>query len=258
MESCSKSVWIFGHPEFDDYIPKINNLNISGIVVVIGDAEQTNDIANSKYIPVTVKQNMLAYPDVKDSFDICNNKGRFQKFMESDAELTYYIPKRKPKLSRKSGLTFPCVMKATESCAGKDVHIVNSRIEYKRIENKFKGRKFIIQELINYDIYWTGHFFVYHGEIKFEIYYKAFNTLENFIKCGKITNYVRELHSKFRYIFDKIFVKLNYTGVACIDFCLDSVSNDCKIFEINPRFGGSIVHNDEDFKEILLCMHKFL
>jgi predicted ATP-grasp superfamily ATP-dependent carboligase len=49
--------------------------------------------------------------------------------------------------------------------------------------------------------------------------------------------------------FEKIFTKLKYTGFACIDFKM--INSKIKIFEINPRLGGTIVHDPEDFSTLI-------
>jgi hypothetical protein len=50
-------------------------------------------------------------------------------------------------------------------------------------------------------------------------------------------------------IFDKIFIETNYSGFACIDFCID---NDIvKIFEINSRIGESLIHNTRLMRDFI-------
>ena len=41
------------------------------------------------------------------------------------------------------------------------------------------------------------------------------------------------------YIFEKIIIKLNYTGGINFDFKFNFFLDKIDIFEINPRFGGS-------------------
>lgn len=40
----------------------------------------------------------------------------------------------------------------------------------------------------------------------------------------------------------RIFKEINYTGMACVDFKI--ANGELKIFEINSRFGGTIVRNN--------------
>ena len=44
-------------------------------------------------------------------------------------------------------------------------------------------------------------------------------------------------------IFSCIFNDLNYSGFACADFTIHN--NKIIIFEINPRPGGSLIHNEK-------------
>jgi predicted ATP-grasp superfamily ATP-dependent carboligase len=49
---------------------------------------------------------------------------------------------------------------------------------------------------------------------------------------------------------------INYYGICCIDFIYDVNTKNLKIMEINPRFGGSLVDNQDDFLNYLKCIKK--
>jgi len=114
----------------------------------------------------------------------------------------------------------------------------------------------ICQEYIQYHDYWVGHFAVWQGQIQLAIYYQAYNTDKKFIKRQSIQNYTRNDTNQYQFVFEQIFDRLNYSGFACSDFCTDLATHDLKIFEINPRFGGSLLQHSNDFQEILLAYVK--
>jgi predicted ATP-grasp superfamily ATP-dependent carboligase len=68
----------------------------------------------------------------------------------------------------------------------------------------------------------------------------AINNNKNLIKKGGITNYTVLDDINYN-TFENIFNHLQYTGFASSDFIIKD--NKIIIFEINPRLGGSLVHN---------------
>ena len=87
-------------------------------------------------------------------------------------------------------------------------------------------------------------FLVHNGIIIHEIYYKSRESQNYHISHGKKMRYTSvKLDIP---IFCKIFQLLKYTGFACIDFKI--IDDNIKIFEINPRLGGTLVHNKNDLR----------
>jgi predicted ATP-grasp superfamily ATP-dependent carboligase len=98
---------------------------------------------------------------------------------------------------------------------------------------------FIIQEYIADKIEYIGNFVVNNGIIKYVNFLKLVYNNKFFIH--------KSIINEFEYveidieIFEIIFKKLNYTGAACANFKIKN--NLIKIFEINPRFGGTFIRN---------------
>ncbi len=86
-------------------------------------------------------------------------------------------------------------------------------------------------------------------QLKLCLYFYTNNN--NCIKRGAIKNYkiINNLDNVNDSIFDNIFKKLNYNGFATADFTISD--NIIKIFEINPRPGGSLVLNKDVFKSFI-------
>ena len=93
----------------------------------------------------------------------------------------------------------------------------------------------IISEYIDHNMYCVGHVLVNNGKILKIIYFIT----KNYICRGAVSDYeIVENINVDTDIFNDIFYKLNYSGFACINFCISD--NIVKIFEINPRIGKSL------------------
>jgi predicted ATP-grasp superfamily ATP-dependent carboligase len=100
----------------------------------------------------------------------------------------------------------------------------------------------IIQQYITFEIYYSGHILVIDGKIIYKIYFKARNLNKYYIRRGPIVNYEILYEPDFDdSIFPILLEKLNLTLIICIDFMVKN--NKIIIFEINPRFGGSLISN---------------
>ena len=107
----------------------------------------------------------------------------------------------------------------------------------------------IIQKYIPAYVEYSGYFVVMNGDIKYAIYYEETSKTDTFIIFGAHHIYKKVDLSVYNTVFNKIFKQLGYNGPACADFRIDNDS--VKIFEINPRFGGSIVKNNRDFENTI-------
>ena len=107
---------------------------------------------------------------------------------------------------------------------------------------------YVLQKYVKNDNCMVGHYLVINGNIHFCVYYKKNIYEDFFILKARITNY-----EKVNFIYDNIIVdlfqKINYTGFASIDFTF--VNNIIILYEINPRIGGSLVNDENDFEKII-------
>jgi len=133
------------------------------------------------------------------------------------------------------------IFKIPKSYGGIGSKIVNHVNHVDKVENA------IISEYIDHKEFYTGHFLIFNGKIKQQIYFKSStNDSHNYIQRGSISDYTiktREEIGECLSIFDGIFTKLNYSGFACPNFII--VNNNIIIFEINPRPGGSLIQNEK-------------
>jgi hypothetical protein len=111
------------------------------------------------------------------------------------------------------------------------------------VDRLYKRPNTIVSQYIDHEEFYTGHMLVRNGIIIKQIYFKgSTRNVPNYIQCGMIRDYtVLEVLDVSTDIFEKIFIKLNYTGFATPNFIIKD--NRIIIFEINPRPGGSLIHN---------------
>jgi predicted ATP-grasp superfamily ATP-dependent carboligase len=142
-------------------------------------------------------------------------------------------------------IKFPCIMKPINGIGGKDIIIFQSKVDYDNSPIKFNNN-YIIQDYLFTEITSTAHFLCYNGKIIMSVKYTAKTPEKYHVQKGNIVNYIKEeLGDKEKLIFSSILAKLNYDGLCCIDYYFNGI--DLKIYEINPRIGGSLVDNENDF-----------
>lgn len=255
---------IIGNPLFGDWDEGIKKLEKNDIII-----NDLNDVTylptgNSLIIPLTFDQmkflinnkDKITSPilccDDYNTIELLNNKCRFVKFM-LDNKLDHLIPEtymihhNNTLYEPNKIINYPVIYKfgITQGGYGSKVFHTNQELS-KRINNS-KYRDFIVQKYIEHPNEFSGHMFIKDGKIEHAIYYKVTNHDKYYIQNGKMQNYTRE--NNFQYQFNEIFKLLNYTGIVCIDFKI--INNQIKIFEINPRFGGTLIHNTNDLNEML-------
>ena len=191
------------------------------------------------YIHEYVKYNDLENNVFKNGIDnihLCNNKSKFTKYMLQKFPIhipkTYYYHFDNETFLNMDPIVpgrNKMILKPNEDMGGNDIRVI-----------------YIIQEYIDHDEYFVGHFLVFHGKIHTRVYFKSSEINKNGIKCGAIQNYT-DLHTLpiDDSIFSAIFTDLSYSGIADIDFII--AYNKIIIFEINPRPGGSLLTDDKYF-----------
>lgn len=221
--------------EKDDIVSLISKLNISHILCLT--YADIKIVINLKIKNCEILNN-LNY-DVIDLFD---NKGKFTEYFMNN-NLNKYIPETyKIKYDNyiyDNTISYPSIIKTTIGEGGKDVYIINNDQEYMKISGKLK-KNYIVQEYLKSNIEYVGHLFYINGELIYSLFFKIINNNILHIRKGPSKKY--ELVEFYYLKFDEIFKKLNYTGPLNLNF--KYIDNKIKIFEVNPRFGGSIIKSN--------------
>ena len=112
---------------------------------------------------------------------------------------------------------------------------------------------YIIQEYIPNNSEYAAHIISDKGKIIYNITYNYTFTNLIHINSSKLLKKLNKitLDDKYILILEKFLIPCEYTGVCCVDFII--VNDNIKVFEINPRFGGSLMKNKTDL--IIMFSH---
>ncbi|VBB17918.1 ATP-grasp domain protein [Yasminevirus sp. GU-2018] len=238
------------------YVKKLEDVNCDSATALI--------VLNPKqYINSSYREALILNSN-NDVITTLSNKCLFAKFMmENFAD---FVPKtihiNLPNYSyvdsdylsdRKNGKSRKMIVKPARGAGGRGISIVHEIPNTKD--------HIVVSDYVEHTEHYAGHMIINRGKILKQIYFRE-NTdgTSEFIKRGRTLNYVElETHDMINElnvnlsIFENIFKHLDYSGFVCIDFII----KDRKpiIFEINPRPGGSLIHNErrclEFFKTII-------
>jgi len=146
---------------------------------------------------------------------------------------------------------FPCIAKPKIGFAGKNVLTFSNLSQWHQKTNNINKNEYIVQKYITSNKIYAGHILCNCGKIEIvKIYYEQKPTTI-YIHKGALTKYKSRNITQYELdVFSKVLQLNNYHGMCCIDYTYDEY-NTIKIFEINPRFGGSLINNVNDFLHFL-------
>ena len=165
--------------------------------------------------------------------DLCNNKEAFVEHLEKN-DLGVFTPKINGNLS------FPYILKKKIGAWGVDTYIIhNSKDELARIKEIHSGNYFRQQFIEGREEY-AAHVVISNNTI---VFFKALRSIFNekyFVKGKhyKPVSVTEVDHNHLKSTFRDILVSMGYQGVCCFDYKI--VNNNLMIFEVNPRYGGSM------------------
>lgn len=150
-------------------------------------------------------------------------------------------------------IEYPCIFKlgVTFGGQGSSVHLdPRSPPALARVE---PGQSFLVQRFIPGGVEFGGHFYVESGDIKRCVYYESKRDPSVQVQRGRVSRnaYVKHDRIPEHEHFADLFARVDYTGFACADFKVEDGTP--KIFEVNPRLGGTLIHDEEDLPAFLLA-----
>jgi len=140
---------------------------------------------------------------------------------------------------------FPCILKRRDLNGGQGIRILRSvrDLQEALTEFEFQGTQYFFQELVSADEEYVCHLVAMKGEILFSNYFEYVMPHPDVVRRRggqtTFTNRGSNLDCKVSSVFKNIIKHLNYSGPCNIDFKL--INGLPKIFEINPRLGGSLM-----------------
>lgn len=258
---------LVGLPELESwrsYIVKLQSSYLSNTIFVkkIDDEKYINKFCSENNIKLILptrysqirfllKNNINCKyfgPNVYDSIRLLNNKAKFtQYFINND--LTKYIPKtyviKSDKINYEQQINYPCIYKPCIGSLGSNIRIIKDNNDL----NFDLGNNYIIQEYIQNKNEYVGNFIVHNGKIIYSIILKETFDDDLYYKNFSAKNYdIINITNNVSETFNTIFTKLNYTGMACADYKI--INDKVIIFEINPRFGATIIKTELLYKMI--------
>jgi carbamoylphosphate synthase large subunit len=167
--------------------------------------------------------------------DICEDKKKFYDFMVSN-RFDKYIPQISDSLSP------PYILKKKLDEFGKNSFIIKDNFEEQKYQNQLEDKEYFKQEYISGKDEFTTHFIFDNGEFKYIHTLKFTFKVNHYVKGAQLPPFknavITKSQNEFIEVFKEILTALNYRGVGCFDYKLfDGIP---KIFEINPRVGGSL------------------
>lgn len=183
----------------------------------------------------------------KDIINICEDKAVFNDFMVENG-----FKNLTPKSNK--NLDIPFVLKKRKDEFGQNTFIIDSESLLKQHFNKLQSNEFIKQELISGKNEFTTHFIFKNGKLIYDFTLKFEFKKDKYVKGVQSppfkTANIKPHKTEFKNEIIAVLSKMNYEGVGCINFKL--VDNVPKFFEINPRVGGSLPLDVNNFIDIYL------
>jgi predicted ATP-grasp superfamily ATP-dependent carboligase len=224
-------------PYFYDFIKKIKLFDTIPALVDYLNGEGSNNV---NYILPLLEESMLELHEnniyaMMPKWDIVclfQNKQLFNNYVNNN-NLVRYIPitYTEPSNSKELVIVKP-------PCGG------NSCGVYLNMLNKVETNIWythVIQEYVHGDKEYAGYFAVNKGKIIHSFAYSRYYGNRIYIKGDSQDNTTQtkiEIDRKYLDIFEHFFTPVKFTGTCCVDFKIDD--GNLKIFEINPRIGGSL------------------
>jgi carbamoylphosphate synthase large subunit len=220
-------------------IKNVKNTKLK-ILIPMMEIDMLNVSKNSKNLNIKI-----IMPKI-ETIELFQNKNLFNDYIKKLKSSFEYLPI--PNDTYDINYKGLYILKPYKLNAGSGMKIIN---KYEIID------KYITQEYIENIKEYTTHLLCKDGEILFQCTYEFINNKPYYIKLGlknkdiELSNKI-ELQNEYLNIFKIILNDVKYNGLCNIDFKINN-NKEIKIFEINPRIGGSIFYkkNTNDFIELL-------
>ena len=150
---------------------------------------------------------------------------------------------------------FPCVLKRTNLNNSQGVEIATSREHTRNLlaQEPFAGRPFIIQSLVPFQTEYVVHCVCIEGRIIWHaVYARDFPALQpNGAKLPRVLRGATITDSLLKQL-EAFLRPLAYAGPCSVD-CTWGEDEQLIVFEINPRFGGSLMR-PEKTEDLAACL----
>jgi len=165
--------------------------------------------------------------------DLCNDKESLQYFLAKNG-----FEKFTPKINGNLGSSY--ILKKKIGAWGEGISIINDSETERAHISEIESGDYFKQEYIEGQDEYSAHIIFSDKKVAFLRTLK-FTFRDRYFVRGKnfepISTEVVD-HSLFKGLFKDILDKLVYQGICCFNYKI--VNHEPKIFEINPRYGGTM------------------
>jgi len=183
------------------------------------------------------------------------NKKLFQVLMEKNS-FSHLLPTHYENINE---VIYPAIIKSPIGAGGSSVHLIKNVLELEAFitSQELSFSDLVIQEFIPGMDEYVAHFIAKNGEILYETYYSFKLQQSTSIRIAETTQRSSriELSNDHSQIFHSILKKIRYSGPINIDFKIQD--EQIKIFEMNPRLGGSLMVQQNQV-ELIACLRTLL
>jgi hypothetical protein len=171
------------------------------------------------------------------------DKARFSQHM-----LEQGLGEFQPELFRHTHeLKFPVALKRTTLNAGSGIARADNLAQFSRLSTlpQFAGKSVLACEWIEGRVEYVTHAVVVQGHIRWHQSFEYGLEPGQVLRRGSSGRNIRpiEVSAQALRMFEAVLLPLNYCGICNIDFKL-TPQGRLKIFEINPRLGGSLLRTE--------------
>ncbi len=206
----------------------IDNIRLHSLVVPLS----YKDLDHLVEIAPLLKGNPIPIPS-RASVDLCNDKFRFNTTL-TEKGFGQYVPRVANKLS------FPYLLKKKEGEYGVGSLIIKNATDEMLSAHLTSDANYFCQELVSDQNEYATHIIFKNGEILCSMSVKYTFRDAEFIN-GKNKYICREVTKcPHLEIFSSILLLIEFEGICCFDYKIKE--GRPVIFEINPRFGGSLTN----------------
>jgi hypothetical protein len=181
------------------------------------------DLISANPIPIPTRESIL----------LCNDKFKLNQFLVNHG-FGMHVP------NMLHPLTYPYILKKKTDEWGLNSHAIFNESDKNKWAHLLESEEYFCQEMIAGKFEYTTHILFRSGKIldSLTIEYRPFG---NYSILGSRSKVICRKVSKCKHLelLSAILSALKFEGICCFNYKLNKA--DCpQIFEINPRFGGSL------------------
>lgn len=200
--------------------------------------EEDTTLLVQEFLQDNSYQNLYFNLPPKESFDIVRDKGLFSKFCE---ENSLAVPKEYDydSLVKEPALPSNLIIKPRSGSGSVGIKFIDSKEELLE-NNALDLDKYILQERLDNAKDIEGGFFLFDkGKL---VTYYGHKRIRTYPQSGGVTIYSKsQSNEALKKMGSDLLEKLQWSGIAMVEFLYDTKTDSYKIIEVNPRIWGSLM-----------------